>query len=533
MNGYFEQDEWMGIANTMKFLNDPWWRVFIPTNLHFSPIGISFWNSMYYIFKLHAEYYHLVQLIVHASVSTLVCILAFRLTKNKTIAVLTGMMFLLNGRAHQGFTHLAIFHSTDTAMFFILLFFIYFTSIKEKVVNIKKACILLLIFLGAVFTREEGFIILPLLAVYVVLLDKNKISKKNIRPAALFVMGVALFVIFRFFTQSLYTEPIPVQYQITGVGAEYNLATIPIKFVVQNLIWSERIAQFFVVNTPGLYPDIEGFFTSHAPIMDAAFFYIFGLLSFSFAVWIWLIKPKNFAPIFTFLLTWIFANAFMLAFVGRHISVVEPRYLYYSAFPVLCLISIFVYFLYVSNSSIKLINMVKKGIAVLIILILLGTSVQEIRFAVNRTERDGLVKRKVFENLLKVHPKLAKNTIFFVKCKTECYRNSELGISPKNVLPFSSGPGMNILITYASLQKEEKEWGPFFSEFFIFYTFSEDYKKIGDRSFGYFVTKDKLEEALIKNKLPKETVIALELNERDYTFRNITPEFIKSLNINR
>jgi len=531
LNGYFEQDEWLGIATVMKSYNLPWWSIFIPGQMHFTPVGNIIWGTLYKLFKFQAQYFYLVELIVHASVSTLVLILTARLTKNKTIAILTGILFLLNGRAYQGFTHLAIFHTTDTAMFFMLLFFIYITGIKEKILTIKKTIILFLIFFAAACTREEGFIIIPILIVYLLTFGKKMINIKNIIPLSLFSVGFIIFLFLRFSAQSLYTEPIPLKYQITGYGAKYNLLTLPPKYVVQNLIFYDRISTFYLNNVHKAYPDIESYFTSQAPLMDAAFFYIFSLILIVFILWLWIIKPKGIVPLLLFCLAWIWSNAFMLSFAGRNINVIEPRYLYFSGFPVLCLVSMFCYHLFNFKHKLKIVGLVSKILAVLLISVLLLTSLQEIRKPVDYANHSGTVKKTVLGNLRHTHPILSKNTIFYIKCKIKCYRNLELGIPNENVLPFGSGPGLNILLTYASIQGEEKEWGPFFINNFLFFTYAEDYKKIGDRSFGYFITKTKLEETLKKNKISKDIVVALEYNEANYTFKDISKNFRQTLNV--
>ncbi len=528
LTGYFQQDEWLAIANVMSSYNSPWWSFFVPGGVHFSPVGTFFWSALYYLFKLQAQYFFLTQLIVHAAVSTLVFLLTERLTKSKTTALIAGLLFLLNGRAHQAFTHLAIFHVTDTAMFFILLFFLYLSSIKEKVLSFKKVILLFLIFLAAVSTREEGVIIIPIAVAYLICFDRSKINKANIRHLLLFALGIGLFLIVRIFAQTLNTEPIPVEVQITGRGAEYNLVTVPFKFIVQNLIYSERIFVFLINKHQVIYPGmVKNIFVDAPPLMDAVFFYISSLVAGIFAIWLWAIRPKRIGAFLVFFSVWILSNSFILSFVGRPLYVLEPRYLYFSAFPVLCIVAIFSYSLFTSKSRYLLVSIAKKITVMLILVVLLITSFQEIRVAVKRQVDDGIAKKQIIKSLHAVHPKLSKNTIFYVQCKVECYRNSEYGISTKNVLPFSSGPGMNFLVTYAV--GHEKEWGSFFDEEFLFQTFSEGYKKIGDRSYGYFITKSKLEETLKKHKLAKDIVIALEIDESDYTFRDISESFRKTL----
>lgn len=530
LSGYFEQDEWLGIANVMNSYNLPWWNIFIPGQIHFSPLGVLFWTSLYKIFKLQAQYYFLIELIVHTACATLVFILTKQLTKNKYIALITALLFLLNGRAHQAFTHLAIFHTTDSSMLCILLFFVYLASNKDKILSLKKTIVLLLLFLAAVFFREEGFIIVPIFVTYLICIDRGKLNKKNVKYFGLLLFGLIALVVGRFFAQSLYTEPIPTQYQITGRSAEYNIVTLPIKFVVQNLIYSERIAVFFVNYHEKIYPGmVKNIYLDAAPLMDAAFFYIFGVIAFLSAVWMWLVRPKHIGALFMFLFAWIFSNALMLAFVGRPIFVVEPRYLYFSSFPVFCFISIFAYTLFNFKNKSFLFNFVKKLFVIVLLVSLFLTSFQEIRFAVNNEIKLAHAKKIVLSNLRQIHPTLSNDSIIYIQCKVKCYRNGELGIPFENVLPFSSGPGMIILVTYAV--GYEREWGPFFTKEFLFHTFSEDYKKIGDRGFGYFTTKSKLENTLKKNKLSKNIVVALELDEKDYTFRDISKKFVKTLDV--
>ncbi len=529
LNGYFQQDEWLSLATTIKSFNLPWWDIFVPGNLHFSPVGHMFWRSMYNTFGLQAQYYFLAQLIVHASTSTLVYILTERLTKKKGVAAITGLLFLLNGRAHQAFTHLAIFHVTTTAMMFMVLFFVYLSGIKEHVIRAGKGFVLFLIFLAAVSTREEGFMLIPLFAAYLWCFDRKKINWQNAQFYSLFILGVAAFTAFRLFAQTLYTTPIPIQYQVTGAGAEYNVVTLPLKFIVQNLIYSERIGLFMLANTQKLYPAIESFFTSHAPMYDAGFFYVFSLMAGVASLWLWLVRPKGLEPLTLFFAVWIMTNAVVLAFVGRHISVLEPRYLYYSAFPVLCMTGIFIHSLFTYKGKMRIVELGTKAFSVALLAALLLTSFQEIRDAVSKQYRDGVAKKQIFSSLMKVHPELSDNTIFYLQCSKPCYRNREFGADVRNILPFSSGPGMIFLVHYAV--GLEKKWGDFFTPTFLFDAYAEDYKKIGDKSFGYFTTKEKLEQTLKEHHLSKDIVVALEVDEATYTFTDISEAFRKTLSV--
>lgn len=525
---YFEQDEWAGFSTIINFMTLPWWHIFIPFEMHFSPIPSLIWSAMYQTFALHAQYYYLVEFIIHASVSALVFIFTERITKNKYIGGMTGLFFLLNSRAHQAFTHLAIFNSTDTCMFFIMLFFVYLSTIRGKLLSLRQAGILFLIFLAAICTREEGFIIIPAFIAYIVCFDKEKIHRQNVKSAGLMILGLGIFFIGRYYAQTLRTISVPSQYQINANRAFYNLLTIPIKLVIQNLLYYAHIANFFLARYEKFYPGmIKNFFTDNAPLMDIGFFYLFGISASVTAVWSLLVRPVKMGPLIIFFSVWIFSHAFMLSFVGYPIFVLEPRYLYFSAFPVFAFLSVMIYSAITSRVLHSVTGLITKSAAVILAMAILITSYREIRNVVKGEILRGQAKTSVLSSLHRIHPNLAKNTIFFVQCKTKCHRNGDLGIPNENVLPFSSGPGMIFLITYAVGQ--EDAWGPFFTNSFLFDIYAEGYKKINNRSFGYFVTKSKLKDALIKNNLSNDVVVALEYDEETYTLRDISEDFKKTI----
>ncbi len=527
LNAYFEQDEWGGFADTINSYTLPWWSFFASKGTHFIPLGSILWKFLYEVFGYQAQFYYLIQLVIHSLNSVLVYTLALQLSTKKSIALLCSFLFLLNGRAQQAFTHLAIFNSTDMAMLFMLLFFIYLAHIKEKIITAKNSVILILIFFISICFREEGFIIIPLFVVYLLTFGKSKINKSNSKSFIYLIIGVFITFLIRIFAQSLNTAILPASQQITGSGAEYNLLTIPIKFIVQNLIYSERIVIFLINHAHQAYPGYT-YFTSQAPLMDAAFFYIFGLIISVLALWLWLFKPKDIANYIIFFLAWIGSNAFMLSFVGRHISVLEPRYLYFASFPVFCFLAIFIHSVYVSRSKLRILDYIKKTSVIVVFALLIITSLQEIRLSVSDKVHGGIARKTLLKSLHEENPSLSRNTIFYIKCKKVCYRNGEFGIPNENVLPFSSGPGMIFLATYA--RGNEKEWGPFFADFFLWGLLDEGYKKIGDNSYGYFTNKNKLEETLRVNNLSKDVVVALEYDEEKFIFKNITKSFIGTIN---
>jgi len=527
-NNFFEQDEWGAIGVTIYSNNLPWWNFFISRGVHFSPIGFILWSLLYKFFGLQAEYYTLVHLLMHALASFLVFVLSSKLSGSRKIGLLTGILFATNGRANEAFTHLAI-NTTVGVFIFISLFFVYLVDIKNKYFTKLNVFILFIIFLAAVFIREEGIMILPMFIVYLLIFDKEKINKRNTKPFLGMFIGLILFLILRYASQLLNTTFIPDASMASCGSVLYNLIMLPIKLVVQNIIEGVKILNFLLTNGPRIYPDMQvSVLESYPVFMDFAYTFLFTLVILIFTFWMIFLKNKKILNLVLFSICWILCNAFILAFVGRRLYMVEERYLYFSSFPVLFLISIFVFSLFKSCSGYKILNIVKKIVSISFIVFLVGTSYFSIQSAVKYKTFNGEARRSLLNSILTVHPTIPNNTIFYFQCKDICHRNELFGLSSAWVLPFSSGPGWNILVLYS--QKQEEIWSKFLTDDFLLNLSSQGYKRIDNDGFGYFIDKNLLIKTLKENDIDSNIVVALEYNEENFTINDITPEIRDELN---
>ncbi len=530
-NNFFEQDEWGAFGDIIYFHNLNPIDFFISKGIHFTPFGFIYWFILYKIFAFNAQVYILIELLVHTFASLLVVILATRLTGNKKIGLLTGILFATNGRANQAFTHLAIFSTTISAFILIISFFIYLSYIKEKKISYKNIIILFLIFISALFFREECFIIIPLFIYYLFFFDRSKISSKNIPQFSLFAGGIILFIVFRFVSQIFNTTPIPVGSGVYKLSIIYNLVTLPFKFIVLNLVDGIRILNFFVINSQRIYNDQQINFIQNYPVfIDMAVFFIFSIIGILFSFWLYKFNNKKILIILGFSLLWILSNVLILSIVGRNLYVVERRYLYFSSFPVLMVLSMVLYYVYTSTSSKLLTSYIKKFIVICTIAILLITSYSEIQQEVAYKEKNANVRKKIISSMLENYPTIPKDTIFYINCKNKCYSNVTFGIPNEYVLPFSSGPGWIILTQYA--KGNEKTWGKLLTNNFLLGLGSEGYNKEGDYGFGYFVDYNNLKSTLKEKKIPTSTVIALKYDEKNFKFIDVSKQIRNKLNEN-
>lgn len=526
---YFEQDEWGAFGDVIYHHNLPLWSFFISKGVHFSPFGFIFWFVLYKLFALQAHYYVVVQLLLHALASFLVFILGSRLSGDKRVGLLTGILFALNGRSNQAFTHLAVFSTTVNAVIFITLFFIYLTRIKTKYFIIKNVIILFSLFLCAVFFREEGFIIIPLFISYLFLFDRVKINRKNSKAYLFLFLGLSLFLLIRIVAQSLNTTSDLGGGEVFHRTVLYNFTTLPIKFIVHNFIDANRLFFFFLDKSNTLYQGIKFNYLDVYPIfMDFANLIIFLGISLVFGLWLYFSKRTNILKYLLFACIWIVSNAAILSLVGRSIYKIDQRYVYFSSFPVLFLTSLFLVSLFSSANGRNIINTGKKVFAVILVLFLVITSYQDIQVAVHQKAFNGTARKKLLESIRTLYPTIPKNAVFYFTCQRSCYRNGQnFGIPSESVLPFSSGPGWILLVHYAN--GHEKTWGKFLTDSFLLDYKTEGYKKIGEYGFGYFITKKKLQEAIQKDQFPRNAVIALEYNEDTFTFRDVSEQVQETL----
>ena len=391
-----------------------------------------------------------------------------------------------------------------------------------------RSFILFCIFLASVFFREDGFMIIPLFGIYLFAFDRQKLNRKNLKAFIWLFIGLVLFIILRSVSQSLNTTPIPISARPAEGSIVYNLVTLPMKFVVQNLISATSIFRFLIGRTEWAYPTLNvSFLQGYAIFMDMVFIVFFNFLIWIFSLWMRIWKNKNKVSYVIFFSLWILLNAAFLSLVGRNLHMVEERYLYLSSVPVLFFTSFFVIYLFTSKDKYKILSVVKKITAVTIVTLLLYTSYIDIQEAVKFKVANANARRTFLNSVLQVHPTIPNNTIFYIQCKVKCYRNSEFGLSPDWVLPFTSGPGWNILVKYSV--GNEKNWGKFLNNDFLLNLNSQGYRKIGDRSFGYYIDSALLKKTLREKGLDKNMVIALEYDEKDFTVRDISKAFRKSL----
>lgn len=535
LQSYFQQDEWGGFGTTIFLSTQPFWQWFnIAGSYHFIPLGQLLWLLLYKLFAFQAQYYVLTALLLHGIASVLVYVLAKKISRNQWIGILTAILFATNSRASQAFTHLAIFSTTITSFIFIVSFFIYLAHIsKEKIFRKKDAVILILLFVISLCFREDGVVIIPLFFCFLLIFDRKKFNKGNLTFFICFFGGSLLFLFFRLLLQLGSSTVLSITGRTYIANYFYNVLTIPFKFIMQNIFDGGYLYSVILKYGNYIYPNRDLSMTNAYPV----FVDLFAIITFSIIVLLLIVfskiaKNRYFSKCIFFAITWILANSFLLAAVDRPLYVVESRYLYLSSFAVLFILSFTLIIIFKSKSYNIFTSILKKILVLIIVTCFLVTSYMSIQDSVKQKQFYSESRKLIISEIMKLHPRIPKETIFYLKCKSDCSGNSLFNVPADLVLPFTSGAGWVILVNYA--KGNEAAYGPFFEqgkngEYFLWGMYSQGYRKIGNYGFGYFREIALLKKSLEDEHLDKKIVIGLEYDDDNFSVKDISSTVQKQL----
>ena len=120
----------------------------------------------------------------------------------------------------------------------------------------------------------------------------------------------------------------------------------------------------------------------------------------------------------------------------------------------------------------------------------------------------GSERREIINQILTTYPYLPDKTIFFTESE-----------SP---LPFQTGFGYPLLVSYVN--KGEKNAALLHPKMFLIGSNSQDYREVGDQSFGYFRDFEKLLQTYETSNLTPKNIYAFRWQNKDHALSDITEE---------
>ncbi|MBF8249952.1 MAG: hypothetical protein HW400_553 [Candidatus Levybacteria bacterium] len=284
-----------------------------------------FFDLMYSTFWLNQAAYHLVSILLHFAVVTLIFLLARKILKNFTMSVVAAFLFLIS----SGYLEAVLWISSIGFLFnavFVLLSLLMFIFWKEKKKIIYLVASVVIIFLSLMF-HEVGVVVPILIILYDLVFGsetgKDKISKK----ATYFITLLPLlpYFLLRIFSQS---------HWFNG-DYSYNLLKLPFN-VVGNTLGYLALA-LFGPGSLGIYEKLRVLSRNHVLL---AILGLLALLFLLFKIYSSVIEKMETSEKKIVVFSFLFFVISLLPFLG--LGNISSRYSYLSSFGFVVL---FVFFL--------------------------------------------------------------------------------------------------------------------------------------------------------------------------------------------
>lgn len=528
---YFQQDEWhtFGMIQSYGFeyvtSGKPLW-----ISLLSDRVGARFiMYVLFSIFNTNAVPYGLFSLFTHLLNSFLLFIFVFKVTKNKTIGIISSAFFLINAVSDQAYSWFGTVAGSATSVTFILLSLIFYFNFLLKRKYIYNFLSLISLWISFLF-KEVGYFLFVVYPILWFIYIKNKSLKLFVKDnLLLFVYGATMTV---FFVQSvLFIPGVRANYitpQVSGLVKVFiHLISYPLEGIFQVFMPSSfifGIAWLFTrLFKPSLEVDTSSFDQFYTTTMAD---YVSIILSVILIFFLTVIYKKyikqmkeNIKLLFLSSILVLILSFLPYIAIDKFDAYLDSRYYYSVAIGASIVVGI-IFFSFINIIK----NSKRRKILIAIIIVFFiyhgATLVNNLfkQFIISR-ERVGIISQ-----INKIIPTLPKKTVFFVTGNSPGY----YGI-PELKVPFQSGFGQVLMMIYASnnssypmLFKDETFWKTADGGF-LYDTLAQGYREINGTGFGYYYEEKVIEDALNKKIFDKNDVISLFYNadERRISDKNL------------
>lgn len=528
---YFQQDEWCGFGKYMYLLSLS--KVGFFTNLfkggllgHFTPFAEFFLLPQFIIFGLYFAPYAYLSMFFHAINSLLVYFFVARLTKEKVVGLLAGVLFTTWYISHQAVTWVGTYTGMQGATLFLLLSLIFFSKYQDEK-NRRKYYYLslgmLLISLGFKEITAFLFIFLPIWGLMSIKKEggwRFSWLKEQIPLiiCALFYLGLrALPLLTEVEKGSVIVDKSWNYLPITL----YNLVMMPLTTISQMFI-PQSIIFFLIRQLPEAFLKSRFFCNTYTiyTIHTAYISLLLSLLIIALVVkLIFFLRrqgERDKANIILLALIWIGTAATPFAFLGRPLAFLEGRYYYVSAIGAALLLSIVIF--YIADKArqrlggFKVRDTVYYGLIGLLVIPILFFHSVKIRQHIEGRIKISDEQKAILSEIKRAYPVIGRKGIFYVE--------------PLMYPTFYCGFGHILMVVYAY----EGQINPaFFKEDFLWDIWGQAYREIEGSGFGYFRQYSKLTEAIREFHLSPENVYAFRYDTQAKKLKNITDEIKKRM----
>ena len=507
---FFIQDEWQvfglvisqGLNIVFRGLGDE--KIF-----HFIPID-NFLNFLsYHLFGLHYYFYNILGLLLHLINTLLLYKLARKLFKNNFLALLSAGLFITSSIPNQ-LIMWPVVSLNVLSLFFGLLAWIFVLETDGKNFFYSGMKVALAMLLSLLTLEYSGGLLVFLPAVAFGFF--KKIGFKKIFTFLLPLAAVALLYI------SLRAYPIIISKQSSshdGVNVQKFIPEVliqfPIRYVGQAFLPQQLINDLANIISERTDETKESLF-SRITLFSGI---IVLLISVSFIITErFKLKNRRWNDHIILSLLFIFCSSTPFLFIpglAENFTLYPPRYLYFGLVGSV--------FLLVSFSE-SILKLNRRKLTILVRAVIILYLLANIRWNWKTSEqlyKAGQIRLGILNEIKQKHPKLSKETIFYLESDSSFY-----GLPPdERIPPFQSGFGQTLLVWY---QADENFPEEFFKNKFLWGITEQGFKESGGRGFGYFRDFEQMANLVSQNKIPQSSIIGFSYNSKEQKVADLSDE---------
>lgn len=521
-NTWFQQDEWDWLGrytymnSVSKFpFGEAFKSSFFPhPRYRFTPFFDATFAAQVHFFGLNFAPYAIVSLVLHATNSFLVFALADKLTKNKSVAIISSLLFATTSIGQKAVTWIfTSINSQGAALFSFLSLITFFNYLDQPE---KKKIVLPLAFLLIALWFKETAVSLFFLLPAITFIKNKKLFKKMITRVSFLA---AVYFLSRFLLSHLGAKIHLEGYPDFGrflTPTEYLqiLFWTPLRTLVNVFIFPRTLIEIADRTIGFLVPDVQRAFieTKGVNLVTLAIASALMILLYKFYQKQNTKKAKQLIILSSLLI--VSASVVHLLLSIRGTAALSPfirsRDLYFAVSGASLLLALILAKIYEKRK--------------IIFLIILGLyffyHYLNITSVIDLETQKALMRKPVVNYIFNRYPNLPKKVIFFGASDTKFYGHSVA------TFPFQTGFGRTLLVWYTIKTNRPRE---FVKADFLYYPLEEGYREIGDWGFGYFRDLEKLEMTLKENSLSSDSVYAFSYFGAPNITKDITQEIRKEL----
>lgn len=468
--GYFQQDEWNGFSRIIISQKDGILSLIRFSGFHFTPLSIFFVSFLYALFGLNHVPYGIYSISMHALNVCSVFLLSQLMTKNRTIALLSALVFLVSYTPYQTVTwyaaSMSFLPSTLLALVGLILFELYLQ--KNKTIFLVMS--LIIIFLSAGF-RENTIVLLLYFFI-------------RSRQARISVVITGLLYLCIRFVPLLFTS------KLTTVAPHVS-TFIPTEILYQAIT-------FIILYLPRILIPTQIPLAIGQLLLGTEYRLAYNsiLNIFYIGVWVFIIfffKNLKKTQLIGNTIIFVFLSLLPLALIPRP-NIMEPRHFYLTSVGYSILMGALFY------------QYIHKKIAVVLFCLLLIGNVYFIRQEIAGVIKTSNTRIHIIKNWLSLYPTIPSKTLF---------------LTVGDPLGFQTGFGQMLMVMYRI--------SPLLKDNFLAGMNEQGYKEEYDRGFGYFTSDELLLTAYCSHAVHPTNVFVVSYDKRNTILTDVSSIYRKAL----